>query len=287
MKGIFLFFLLGVFLSTKTCEFLSVEVDIPSELSRKFYEYEEIDTLFRIEKPKSFSFELENENGSISLWKNESPREIRIEIRKKGFGENKRERKEVLESLTVSFEFNRDRLRVKGASERKLAKNKGEIDFDVYLPEELYGIKVHTINGRIRVERLKASKFSLSLVNGGIEVDGKGENFMLRTINGTISGKIEAGECNFETTNGSIRLSIKGIERRGFLKTVNGSIDLRIAPIPIKVEAITTHGTIKMEGFEILEKDSKRILGASEKGGASLFISTVNGNIKVRKGGMQ
>ena len=147
--------------------------------------------------------------------------------------------------------------------------NDTKVHFTVRVPA---GVKFRgaTVNGEMEAEGLDADAV-VSTVNGSVRVSTTGFA-EAHTVNGSIDavmGRADwADEADFRTVNGSIDLTFPGeLNAELRAETVNGDIE---SDWPVTVRG---------------RFGPKRVSGTIGRGGRSLHLSTVNGDITLRKRG--
>ena len=139
----------------------------------------------------------------------------------------------------------------------------------------------------VRVPR--GVRFVGRTVNGGVDVSGLDDDVMVSTVNGGIRAATQ-GHVSAETVNGSITASMGKADWNGplDLRTVNGGITVDLPDdVSAEVKAQTVNGSIETD-FPLTVKGrfSRRSLsGTIGGGGRDLRLETVNGSIRLRKGG--
>jgi len=140
-----------------------------------------------------------------------------------------------------------------------------EVAFTVHVPEDVVFVG-RTVNGEVRATDLRSDTFART-VNGNIWIstDGLAEGF---TVNGSITASIGRAhwdrDLRFSTVNGSVTLAIPaGTDAEVYGGTANGNMS---TDFPL---------TIKALGF------SRTLRGTLGRGGWSLRLSTVHGNISL------
>src|SRR3989449_9758376 len=142
------------------------------------------------------------------------------------------------------------------------------VDFEVQVPA---GVEFNgqTVNGEMSAEGLKGD-VKASTVNGSVRVSTTGLA-EASTVNGSVYA--EMGRANW--TN--------GLE----VHTVNGGITLTLPPkLDTDVQAKTVNGEIESD-YPLMVTGRfgpRRLRGTIGAGGRSLNLSTVNGEIRLRKG---
>ncbi len=124
-------------------------------------------------------------------------------------------------------------------------------------------------------------------VNGDLEADNLGADADVSTVNGSVD-VTAAGHVEASTVNGSIRASMGRSDWQSIAKfsTVNGGITLTLpADLNADVRAETVNGELETDfPLTVTGKFGPRHLrGTIGSGGRSLELSTVNGNIRLRK----
>ena len=143
------------------------------------------------------------------------------------------------------------------------------VDYDVTIPRNS-NLKVDNTNGSITV----------SEVSGRID---------LETTNGRIEALRCSGAIDASTTNGAIRaelLSVSSGKEMEF-ETTNGSISISVpSTYAATIDADTTNGSIRSDIPVTTRSFSRRELrGTINGGGPQLSLHTTNGSIEIRSAG--
>jgi hypothetical protein len=153
--------------------------------------------------------------------------------------------------------------------------NDVSVDFLVKVPA---GVRFsgRTVNGEVEAERI-ASDVDVSTVNGSINVSASGIA-EASTVNGSINAAMGnanwANELKFNTVNGSITLGFpSSLSTEMRAETLNGDIS---SDFPMNVQSA-------QEGER--RGRPKRVTATIGDGGRSLSLKTVNGDIKIMRGG--
>lgn len=157
------------------------------------------------------------------------------------------------------------------------------------------GGRMETRNNDVKVEFTVQVPRGVNLiarsVNGEIEAHSVPGDIIARTVNGSIRIS-SAGHATATTVNGSIVANLGSADWEGtnIFKTTNGSITLELpATLNAELEARTTNGSITTD-FPIQVQgriDRRKLSGSIGSGGdRRLEVKTVNGSIKIRRGGM-
>lgn len=125
------------------------------------------------------------------------------------------------------------------------------------------------------------------LVNGNLRVDGVDGDIDAESVNGTIELIDVAGSVEASTVNGSLDVLATRI-RPGAevdLESVNGSIDLRLAPgIGVDLDAESVNGRLKNDfGIEVHKGKwvGSDMRGTVGDGSIKVSMETVNGGIRL------
>jgi DUF4097 and DUF4098 domain-containing protein YvlB len=129
----------------------------------------------------------------------------------------------------------------------------------------------------------------ITLVNGDLTVSGLGAGVTAKLVNGEarLSGLV--GDVEVNTVNGKQLVELQRLSsgQRVELETVNGSVELRLAPsVAAEVEATTVIGHLSNEfGLPVNRHGyvGADMNGAIGSGGGRVRLKSVNGGIRVTK----
>ncbi|MBK5256986.1 MAG: hypothetical protein JJE39_13220 [Vicinamibacteria bacterium] len=159
-----------------------------------------------------------------------------------------------------------------GGGRMNVRNNDVNVEWELQIPSDI-AFEGRTVNGSIHAE--VAGRAAVSTVNGSIEVDA-GTLTEATTVNGSIRAAVRDGgssadDVKLSTVNGSVRLRLpEGLNADVSARTVNGGI------------------TSEFDEIEVRKKYGPRSAeGRLGKGGRELALSTVNGGIRISKGGDQ
>jgi len=146
--------------------------------------------------------------------------------------------------------------------------NDVSVEFEVKVPS---GVKVgvHSVNGEVRVEDV-ASEVEAETVNGSVVVSTAGGPVNASTVNGSVRATMGSfpldSDLRFSTVNGSVTAEFAGdLNADVELSTVNGRFSTDYP--------VTLSGRI----------DPRHLRAPIGKGGPRISLSTVNGNVELRK----
>lgn len=197
-------------------------------------------------------------------WRRGDPKDVRIESRKSGDGS-------ILvcalwtENATCSengYESHDD------GGWRRDRSNDVSVEFEVRVPA---GVKVGawSVNGGVSVDGA-TSEVRASSVNGGVEATSSGGPVQASTVNGSVRAIMGSGngdqDLSFSSVNGSVIAEFGGdVNADVELSTVNGRFQTDWP--------VTITGRI----------DPRHLRATLGKGGRRIKLSTVNGNVELRK----
>jgi hypothetical protein len=160
------------------------------------------------------------------------------------------------------------RNRGRNNNDRRDRMNEVSVEFRVRVPK---GVKVgaHSVNGEVRVEDVAG------------EVDAE-------SVNGSVVVSSQSGPVNARTVNGSVRASMGKFDLNSDLRfsSVNGTVIAEFAnEINADVDLSTVNGRF-LTDFPVTISgriDPRRLRATLGKGGPRIRLSTVNGNVELRK----
>lgn len=201
---------------------------------------------------------------ATKTWRRGDPKDVRIESRKSSDGS-------ILvcafwtENATCSetgYESHSDGWR------RGDRNNDVAVDFEIRVPK---GVKVGVWS-----------------VNGGVTVDGASSEVRAGTVNGSVDAVSAGGPVLASTVNGSIHATMGRFDGDQDLdyRTVNGTIVAEFAgDVDADVDLTTVNGRFQTDWPVTLTGriDPRHLRATLGKGGRRIRMSTVNGNVELRK----
>jgi hypothetical protein len=191
------------------------------------------------------------------------PDYVRFEVRKYGPGDQ-----DVLICALWGENTDCDEDSYRTRDRRGRNSNEVSVEFKVRVPR---GVKVgaHTINGEVRVDDV-AAEVDAESVNGSVVVSTVSGPVNARTVNGSVRASMGAfalrSDLSFSSVNGSVVAEFENdIDADVDLSTVNGRF---LTDFPV-----TISGRI----------DPRRLRAKVGKGGPRIRLSTVNGNVELRR----
>lgn len=203
---------------------------------------------------------------AVKRWRNGDPSRVRVELRRAGSDDGT-----VVACAFWREDASCDEDGYRGGDDRGgWRRNDGDVSvaFEVRVPR---GVRVVTssVNGGLDITGATAG-IDAETVNGGIVARTSGGPVQARTVNGGLDvtlGSVVGADLEFETVNGDVSLRVpEGLDADLSMSTVNGGVS---SELPVTVEG------------RIRPKQLRATLG---KGGPRLSLTTVNGNVRLRRG---
>ena len=130
---------------------------------------------------------------------------------------------------------------------------------------------------------------AVQTVNGDVHLRGVSSRGYLDSVNGSVEAVESDGRFSAKTTNGDVRLQLKSLPdgEPVSLTTVNGSVVLSLPErVNADVRVVNRNGDFRSD-FPLAtlgDYDSSRFRGRLGSGGGEIFMSTVNGAIRLVNG---
>ena len=139
---------------------------------------------------------------------------------------------------------------------------------------------------RVRVP--KGVKVGVHSMNGEVSVDGVGSEVDATTMNGAVIVRSAAGPVNASTMNGTVRATMGRfpVTTDMTFSSVNGTVIAEFAEdLNADVELSTVNGRFLTDFAVTISGriDPRRLRATLGKGGPRIRLSTVNGNVELRK----
>ncbi len=204
---------------------------------------------------------LENVNGNVRIltWDRE---EVKVDAVKHARTQAH------LEAVRIEVDAKADSLRIKTKypDSSKQKNNSASVDYTLTVPKQSRLDKVSTVNGGVEIENL-AGDVEASSVNGPVNATGL------------------AGQVGLATVNGSVKAMVLAVSKGISLKSVNGSVNLRLpANANADVSATTVNGSISSD-FQLQNTKQgpvgRKLEGKLGEGGPAIKMSSVNGGIEI------
>ncbi|OEF98147.1 DUF4097 family beta strand repeat-containing protein [Desulfuribacillus alkaliarsenatis] len=144
-------------------------------------------------------------------------------------------------------------------------------------PEHLMA-KINVINGKVDAKNIHSGVeiYGMNLVVDVADITG---HVFVKNTNGRINLSNIHGSLDATLTNGNIKASAIYTQGNISLRTVNGNIDIGLAPEEqVDITASTTNGRVIQNLTDSSEKNFRHTIGA---GTHKLELRTTNGNIRI------
>lgn len=131
-------------------------------------------------------------------------------------------------------------------------------------------------------------KVSAGSVNGDVRVNGATSEVRAGTVNGGVEAYSSGGPVTASTVNGEVRVRMGRLTGTDDLKyaTVNGNVIVEFAEdIDADIELTTVNGRLRSDFPLALQGriDPRHLRATIGKGGRRIRLTTVNGNVELRK----
>ena len=193
-------------------------------------------------------------------WRDSDPQTVRFEVEKSGPGS---------EDVTVcALWTDRTQCDEDGYRARNVGHNDVSADFRVAVPP---GVRI-----------------AVSSVNGAVRVDGATSEVDASSVNGEVSATSSGGPVNASTTNGRVTARMGRFEGRDDLtfSTVNGTVIAEFTgDLDADIELSTVNGRFQSDYPVTVSGrlDPRHLRARIGKGGRRVRLTTVNGNVELRK----
>jgi DUF4097 and DUF4098 domain-containing protein YvlB len=156
----------------------------------------------------------------------------------------------------------------RGRRSRDDDRNDVAVDFEVRVPK---GVKV-----------------GVWTVNGAASVDGATNEVRASTVNGSVDATSAGGPVQASTVNGSVHATMGRLDGEQDLSftSVNGSVVAEFAGnIDAEIDLSTVNGRFQTDWPVTITGriDPRHLRATLGKGGRRIHLSTVNGNVELRK----
>ncbi|CAN5798763.1 hypothetical protein BH11GEM2_BH11GEM2_20950 [soil metagenome] len=205
------------------------------------------------------------EGTATKTWRRGDPASVRIESRKASDGSILVCAMWTAETVCTEDRYsNNDR----GRRSRGDDRNDVAVDFEVRVPK---GVKV-----------------GVWTVNGAASVDGATNEVRASTVNGSVDATSAGGPVQASTVNGSVHATMGRLDGDQDLSftSVNGSVVAEFAgDIDADIDLSTVNGRFQTDWPVTITGriDPRHLRATLGKGGRRIHLSTVNGNVELRK----
>ncbi|MBA2707729.1 MAG: DUF4097 family beta strand repeat protein [Gemmatimonadaceae bacterium] len=149
-------------------------------------------------------------------------------------------------------------------------------------------LQASTVNGSMSVRDMTADVLASS-VNGGVQVRNAGGQVRATTVNGGVDVTTRTGPVTATTVNGDVDVRMESLQSSGEMEfeTVNGNVRVETpSTLDANVSLETMHGTLLTDyPLQIQGRfGPKSASGTVGRGGRVIKLTTLNGNVELRKG---
>lgn len=196
-------------------------------------------------------------------WRHGDPKDVRIETKRAADGSIL-----VCAFWTENATCTENDYESRGDRGSRRRDNDVAVDFEIRVPKDVK-VGVYGVNGSVSVDGA-TSEVRAGTVNGSVDAVSTGGPVQASTVNGSVRatmGRFDGTEdLNFSTVNGTVIAEFTGdVDAEIDLSTVNGRFQTDWP--------VTISGRI----------DPKHLRATLGKGGRRIRMSTVNGNVELRK----
>ncbi|MDB4917340.1 MAG: hypothetical protein JWM95_4984 [Gemmatimonadetes bacterium] len=204
-------------------------------------------------------------------WRRGDPRDVRIEMKKSGDG-----------SILVCAMWTDDTECTENSYSTHNNRNQRRRDWD----DNRDNRNDVSVEFEIRVPR--GVKVGAWTVNGGVSVDGVTNEVRASTVNGEVNATSTGGPVQASTVNGSVHASMGRWDGDQDLEftTVNGSVVAEFTgDIDANIDLTTVNGRFQTDWPVTITGriDPRHLRATLGKGGRRIRLTTVNGNVELRK----
>ena len=152
------------------------------------------------------------------------------------------------------------------------------------------GMRNNDVTVQFRVMVPRGVKIGVSSVNGAVSVEGATSEVEASTVNGEVEATSSGGPVNASTVNGSITARMGRFDNDEDLNfsTVNGSVVAEFTgDLEADIELSTVNGRFQTD-FPVTingRLDPRHLRAKLGRGGRRIRLSTVNGNVELRRRG--
>jgi len=212
-------------------------------------------------------FDVKNGNGRVTIEQGADDSTIDVRAERVVKASSDEAARDILKQVEIREDVKPDSVRL----ETKGPQNRGRTNIEVR-----YFIKVP-----------KSIKVEARTTNGGVQLNGIGNEVTASSMNGGIKGEGLSGHIDANTTNGGGEIELASVSDAGVkLETVNGGVQLQL-PKTAKadISARVVNGGVHIDDTLSLEstgeKSRRNVEGRLNGGGSRIDLSTTNGGIHV------
>jgi Toastrack DUF4097 len=192
-----------------------------------------------------------------------------------------------MENLTVGIEKRGDRLLVEERHEAGFIMSAGTISFDITLPRSVRTIEAHSVSGSITVHDVPSGMTqNLTTISGSISTSGAA-NLEASSTSGSVQFTFGGSRLDVRSVSGSIEGKIESLDQGGSVsvRSVSGSVDLdAYDALDSFVSLSSVSGGVSCN-FPLTVTEQKRnaLQGKIGSGSSRIDVTTTSGEITIRK----
>ena len=223
-------------------------------------------------------------NGKINVQAG-SGDQVAVTVTKTGSGTSQANAEADLKNVEVKMTQDGDTIRITARrTDRKPFNNSGA-EIELTVPENAI-LDITTSNGKITSTGVRGD-LKLTTSNGELVVKGGQGAQSLTTSNGSIQVEAQSAQVNAQTSNGSITFTGSLAEGKQAFETSNGSVEISLpGDSQFNIDARTSNGKISTEfpvTFSGSSQDNELNGTVGQNPAMSISVSTSNGSIKLMK----
>ena len=227
---------------------------------------------------------VETFNGKINVQAGSSD-QVAVTVTKTGSGTNQANAEADLKNVEVKMTQAGDTVSIIARrTDQKPFSNSGA-EIEVTVPENAI-LDITTSNGKITSTGVRGD-LKLTTSNGDLTVKGGHGAQSLTTSNGSVQVEAQSAQVNAQTSNGSITFTGSLAEGRQAFETSNGSVEISLpGDSQFSIDAHTSNGKISTEflvTFSGSSQDNELKGTVGQNPAMSISVSTSNGSIKLMK----
>jgi hypothetical protein len=212
-------------------------------------------------------FEIKNGNGRVTIEQSADDSTIDVRAERVVKASSDEAAQDLLKKVEIREDVKPDSVRIETKGPQNWGRTSLEIRYFVKVP--------------------KSIKVEARTTNGGVQLNGIGNEVTASSVNGGIKGDGLSGHVDANTTNGGVEIELASVPDAGVkLETVNGGVQLHL-PKTAKadISAHVVNGGIHIDESLSLESTSEKsrrnVEGRLNGGGSRIDLATTNGGIHV------
>lgn len=205
---------------------------------------------------------------ATKAWRRGNPKDVRIESRKSSDGSILVCALWTDDAVCTENSYSSHSDDRRGANHDRDNRNDVAVEFEIRVPK---GVKV-----------------GMWSVNGGVSVDGVSSEVRAGTVNGSVDATSAGGPVQASTVNGSVHATMGRLDGTEDLEfsSVNGSVVAEFTgDIDANIDLSTVNGRFQTDWPVTITGriDPRHLRATLGKGGRRIRLSTMNGNVELRK----